>query len=94
MKHRPLRMEFEAGSLTKVNGFRPEYMSGHELIMLVRQMAEALDQINTIALENTGIFGEAYFKIRFLATTAAPEQALTPDATSDIIRESTKETPR
>lgn len=40
------RLEFENGALVKVDGMRPEYMSGHRLIRLVKELAAALPRID------------------------------------------------
>ncbi len=36
------QLNFEGGKLVKVDGARPEYMSGHRLICLTRELAERL----------------------------------------------------
>lgn len=73
----PLKMEFEQGRLVKVDGVRPEYMDGYRLLALVRQMAAALHEINDLVYANPTLSREDYFKVRFLATKAAPEGAST-----------------
>lgn len=70
----PLRMVFQGGKLVKIDGMRPEQMDGDKLIALLRQTAEALNEINDIVYDNPTLSREDYFKIRFLATRAAKEQ--------------------
>lgn len=66
-------MEFEGGNLVKVDGMRPKYMDGYKLIALLRQTAEALNEINDIVYSNPTLSREDYFKVRFLATRASPQ---------------------
>ena len=70
----PLKMEFEDGRLVKINMVRPEYMDGNKMVAIIRQLAEALHGINNIVYANPNLTRDDYFKVRFLATSAANEQ--------------------
>lgn len=67
------KLEFENGVLVKVDGMRPDYMDGHTLIRLVKELGAALNEINHIVYANPTLSREDYFKVRFLATTASKE---------------------
>jgi len=69
----PLEMEFEDGRLVKINMVRPEYMNGNKMIAIIRQLAEALHEIDNLVYKNPNLTRDEYFKVRFLATTAANE---------------------
>ena len=40
------RLQFENGRLVKVDGMRPQYMDGYALIRLVRELAQALNEVD------------------------------------------------
>ena len=42
------RCTFENDKLVKIDGVRPEYMDGHKLIQLVRDLAVALNETHTV----------------------------------------------
>ena len=70
----PLKMKFEEDRLVKINMVRPERMDGNRMIAIIRQLAEALHGIDNIIHKNPSLTRDEYFKVRFLATTAANEQ--------------------
>ena len=75
MGNRQFTPEFQNGRLVKLDGQRPEYMGGYDLIAAVRHFAakerEACERIADMLGRNLG--GEAFFEAEKFLKAEAPD---------------------
>lgn len=83
----PLALEFQGGLLVKINGHRPEYMDGHTLLKVLRELAVEVDahrkqELETerlMALLDTMMHGERTAGVDDLADLVRPAEILRLD---------------